>query len=329
MMGNFRWVAIKLTVFTAITIAVTVWLAATIGNLRLFSSPYVVTAEFTDASGLLQGDVVKAAGVTVGRVGGIRVTDGIAQVDLSIDEGVDLPAGMGAEIRFRNLIGQRMVTLVGEGSPTDSLASGATIPLDQTRGAFDLTALFNGLRPLIRSTDPHDVNIVTREVVAALAGRERELEGFLTNVALVSDTLASKDAELASLLDGFGAVSDDLAGRDRQLNRTLGAMADLVTDLAADRDSLDQALITLSDAADRLRGLVDRNDGRIAAEVADLETLLDAVDDEKQNLRAAVRALPDFLIATERATTYGQWTNIHLIHVCKDDLGTCGRTWAQ
>ena len=329
MTGSFRWVAIKLTVFTLITIAVTIWLAAIIGNLRLFSNPYVVTAEFSDASGLLQGDVVKAAGVTVGRVAGIRVVDGIAEVDLSIDEGVDLPAGMGAEIRFRNLIGQRMVTLVGEGSAADSLGSGDRIALDETRGAFDLTALFNGLRPLIRSTDPADVNIVTREVANALAGHERELEGFLTNVALVSDTLASKDVALARLLDGFGTVTEDLAGRDRQLDRTLGAMADLVTDLAADRGSLDQALVTLSDASERLRGLVDRNDDRIAAEVDDLRIILDAVDDEKQNLRAAIRALPDFLVATERATTYGQWSNIHLIHVCKDDLGTCGQRWAQ
>jgi phospholipid/cholesterol/gamma-HCH transport system substrate-binding protein len=329
MMGNLRWIAIKLTVFTLVTIAVTIWLAAIIGNLRLFSSPYVVTAEFTDASGLLQGDVVKAAGVTVGRVADIRISDGIALVDLSVDEGVDLPAGMGAEIRFRNLVGQRMVTLVGEGSATDTMVSGDVISLDKTRGAFDLTALFNGLRPLIRSTDPHDVNIVTREVVAALQGREEELEGFLGNVALVSDTLADKDAELTRLLDGFGAVAEDLAGRDRQLNTTLAAMADFVSDLAADRDALDQALITLSDAATRLRGVVDRNDVRIAAEVKDLEVLLDAIDDEKKNLRSAIRALPDFLVATERATTYGQWANIHLIHVCKDDFGTCGSRWAQ
>lgn len=329
MTGNFRWIALKLTIFTIVTIVITIWLAAIIGNLRLFSSPYVVTAEFSDASGLLEGDVVKAAGVTVGRVADIRIADGIAEVDLSIDEGVELPSGMGAEIRFRNLIGQRMVTLVGEGSATETMSSQDRIALDQTRGAFDLTALFNGLRPLIRSTDPQDVNIVTREVAAALQGREREFEGFLENVTAISRTLASKDVELARLLDGFGTVTDDLAGRDRQLNTTLAAMAEFVSDLAADRESLDQALVTLSDAATRLRGVVDRNDVRIAGSIEDLETLLDAVDDEKQNLRAAVRALPDFLIATERATTYGQWSNIHLIHVCKDELGDCGRRWAQ
>lgn len=329
MSGSIRWISIKLAVFTVVTIAITIWLAAIIGNFRLFSNPYVVHTEFTDASGLLNGDVVKAAGVTVGRVGNIRISNGIALVDLAIDEAVDLPAGMGAEIRFRNLIGQRMVTLVGEGSATESLRHGDTIELAKTRGAFDLTALFNGLRPLIRSTNPDDVNIVTREVVAALAGREEELAGFLRNVALVSDTLADKDRELSDLLDGFNLVTEDLAGRDAQLRRTLAAMAQLLSDLAADRDAIDDALVTLSDATERLRGVVARNDERIAAEVDDLEIILDAVDDEKENLREAVQNLPDFLIATERATTYGQWANIHLIHACKDDLGTCGTRWVQ
>ena len=45
-----------------------------------------ITAELTDASGLLRGDVVKAAGVTVGRVEEIgirdgRVGDGVARTD--------------------------------------------------------------------------------------------------------------------------------------------------------------------------------------------------------------------------------------------------------
>lgn len=329
MSGNIRWIATKLAIFTVVTIAVTVWLAAVIGNLRLFSSPYVVTAQFSDASGLLNGDVVKAAGVTVGRVSDIRIVNGIAMVDLAVDEGTEIPAGVGAEIRFRNLIGQRMVTLVGDGSATASLRDGDEISLDRTRPAFDLTALFNGLRPLIRSTDPNDINIVTREVVAALSGREEEFAGFLGNVALVSDTLADKDTELATLLEGFTVVTQDLAGRDRQLNTTLAAMAELVSDLAADSDSIDAALVTLSDASKRLRGVVARNDERIAGSVEDLEILLDAVEDEKENLKKAVRNLPEFLIAVERATTYGQWANIHLIHACKDDLGTCGQRWAQ
>ena len=329
MMGNFRWVAVKLGVFTVVTIVITGWLAAVIGNLRLGSSPYVVPAEFSDASGVLKGDAVKSAGVTIGRVQDIRVEDGIAKVDLSIDENVELPEGMSVAIRFRNLVGQRMVTFFGEGDPRDSLEHGDLIPLDRTKPAFDLTALFNGLRPLIRSTTPGDINIVSREVFAALQGRSADLEGFLANVAEVSEMIGQKDAQLTELLNGFNAVTADLAGRGDQLNNTLGAMDRFLNRLASDSDALDAALVTLDDASSRLHRIVARNDERIESSVDDLAILLDAVDDKRADLRAALRALPDMLVAAERANSYGQWSNIHLINACKDDFGTCGTKVAQ
>lgn len=324
MTRNFRWIAVKLGVFTIVTIIITVWLAAVIGNLRLGSSPYTITAEFSDASGVLKGDAVKSAGVTIGRVQEIRVEDGIAKVDLSIDENIDLPAGLSVAIRFRNLVGQRMVTFFGEGDPTASMVPGEVIPLDRTKPAFDLTALFNGLRPLIRSTAPADINIVSREVLAALQGRSSDLEGFLANVAEVSQVIGSKDRQLSELLNGFNTVTADLAGRGDQLNTTLGAMNKFLTQLSADGDSLRQALTTLDDASTRLRRIVANNDERIASSVDDLAILLDAVDDKRGDLRSALRALPDMLLAVERGNSYGQWSNIHLIHVCKDDFGTCG-----
>jgi hypothetical protein len=62
----------------------------------------------------------------------------------------------------------------------------------------------------------------------------------------------------------------------------------------------------------------------IKGEVDDLQVLLDAVNDKRHDLRRVIRALPKMLVAIERAGSYGQWANIHLIEACKDDLGTCG-----
>lgn len=322
---HIRWVAIKLAVFTVVTIIVTVWLAAVIGNLRIGSQPYQIEAEFTDASGLLVGDVVKAAGVTVGRVSDIRVDDGLAIVTLSIDEGVELPAELSAEIRFRNLVGQRMVALVDDSDAGGYTRGGDLITLDRTSPAFDLSALFNGLRPLIRSTDPHDINIVARSLTRALSGRARDVETILGNVADLADTISARDDDLTALLDGLGTVTEDLAGRDVQLRQTLADLDTFLTATAAARSDLSAALVSLDSATVRLRRIVAANDDNIRSELRDLATILDAVDDKRRRLRSVVRGLPEMLIAIERATGYGQWANIHLVDVCKDDLGTCGR----
>ncbi len=189
---GLSWISAKLIIFTAFTAAVTLWLASIIGNFQFFASPYEIKAEFTDATGLLNGDVVKAAGVTVGRVESIQVRNGLAIVTMSIDEDARIPADVEAEVRFRNLIGQRMIKLVQPETTTSEalLRDGDLISLDHTDPAFDLSDLFNGLRPLIRSTNPADINTVAREVTTALRGREDNLAGLLSNVSDISDMLA-------------------------------------------------------------------------------------------------------------------------------------------
>lgn len=326
-MVNFRWVAIKLGIFTVVTIAVTTWLATIIGNFQLFSAPYEVTAEFSDATGVLGGDVVKAAGVTIGRVSTIEIEDGIAIVAMAIDEDVDLPDRLSARIRFRNLVGQRMITLA-EDPEAPSFRDGR-IPLTHTRSAFDLTALFNGLRPLIRSTDPKDINVVSAAVVEALGGRSDEVEGILSNLADVADVVATRDTELQSLLDGVNSVTSDLAGRDQQLRSTLRDLNSFLGTFAATRSDLDRALVTLEQAATSFKRVVDESGADIEADVAHLATIFDAVEDKRDDLRSALRSLPDMLVAVERTNAYGEWGNIHLVHVCKDDFGTCGGRGAQ
>lgn len=326
MMG-IRWTAFKLAVFTIVTIVVTTWLASVIGNFALFGSPYEIKAEFTDATGVLKGDVVKAAGVTIGRVKGIEVDRGAAIVSISVDEGVELPADLRARVRFRNLIGQRMIEL--EASERDAgsgrLEAGDVIPVSMTEPAFDLTELFNGLRPLIRSTDPADINLVSQALVQALEGREKDFEGFLGNVAALSETVASRDKEIAGLLRDVNIVTSDLAGRDTQLRTTLSSLNEFLADVAASREQLAGALQTLDEAATTFNRIVERNDENLEQELKDLAVIFDAVNDKRAALRRVIRGLPDFLIATERATTYGQWSLLHVVDLCRDDSGTCGR----
>lgn len=327
-MTSLRWTSVKLTVFTIVTIVVTTWLAMVIGNFSLLGGPYEIKAEFTDATGVLKGDVVKAAGVTVGRVTSIAVVDGVAVVTMAIDEDVDLPAGIGASIRFRNLVGQRMVTLeADEPGASGMLAGGDVIPLELTEPAFDLSELFNGLRPLIRSTNPRDINAVSEALITALSGREDAFEGFVGNVADLSEMLASKDKQITKLLDNVNIVASDLAGRDAQLRNTLAALNSFLGDVSASRGDLEVALTTLDDAATRFDRIISRNDENISQEIDDLAIIFDAVNDKRKALKGALRALPDFVISAERVTSYGQWTQTHVVHLCKDDLATCGTRW--
>ena len=327
-MKSFRWIAAKLAIFTVVTAIITTALASNIGNFPLFSDQYEVTAEFTDATGLLKGDVVKAAGVTVGRVTAVEYVNGLAEVTLSISAETDLPADLSAAIRYRNLIGQRMIVLSESPEAGDGLTEdGDLIPLARTEPAFDLSVLFNSLRPLIRSTNPDDINIVTSELLQAMEGRGDEIESLIGNIATITHAIGSKNDELEILLKNVNTIAADLSGRDQQLTRTLGNIDSFLTSISEGREDLAVALDTLDEAARRLDRVVEENDGNIRAEVDDLAILLDAVNDKRDALKKAVHRLPEVLRAVSRVNSYGEWSMVHLIDVCKDDTGECGRRW--
>jgi ABC-type transporter Mla subunit MlaD len=103
--------SIKLAIFATVTVLLTGVLAATIANTG-FGATSTYTAVFTDASGLAEGDDVRIRGVKVGRVASLEVLDDhLAAVDLEVETGRRLPAGVTATVKYRNIIGQRYVAL--------------------------------------------------------------------------------------------------------------------------------------------------------------------------------------------------------------------------
>ncbi len=102
---------IKSIVFTLVTVLVTAALAATIKN-SSGTGGKPMAAVFTDATSLNKGDDVRMAGVKVGTVSKIEVIENrYAKASFTVSDAVDLTRGTTAELRFRNLVGQRYISL--------------------------------------------------------------------------------------------------------------------------------------------------------------------------------------------------------------------------
>ena len=170
---------IKLIVFIVVTVLATGMLAATIGNIRLGgTTPY--RALFTDATGLMKGDDVRIAGVRVGEVDSVAVTESggrsLAEVTFTVDADRPVAVSTKAQIRYRNLVGQRYVALSEGAGSGRRLTENGTIPLRQTQPALDLTVLFNGFKPLFAALNPEDVNSLRLRDHQDPAGRGRQRE---------------------------------------------------------------------------------------------------------------------------------------------------------
>src|SRR5688500_4462595 len=98
---------VKLVVFMVVTSILTLFLAATIGNITL-GGKKSYSAIFGDVTGLLTGNDVRIAGVQVGQVDKIELSDRrFAKVTFSMDADYPLAESAILRLRYRNLVGER------------------------------------------------------------------------------------------------------------------------------------------------------------------------------------------------------------------------------
>lgn len=99
--------------FVLIGIACLGYLAIKLGKLEVFGAGgYTVSADFPSVAGLKVGDPVEIAGVKVGRVDSLGLSqDDRARLLLRLNDGVKLQEDVIASVRARGLIGDKFVLL--------------------------------------------------------------------------------------------------------------------------------------------------------------------------------------------------------------------------
>ena len=234
-------------------------LVITIGNIS-FSGTKEYKAQFADATGVVKGDDIRIAGVKVGTVKKVEVVDETqALVTFTVEEDTQLNASTHASIRYRNLVGQRYISLTQDAGETDVLGDGETIPVDRTSPALDLTVLFNGFKPLFQALSPDDINKLSYEIVQVFQGEGGTLESLLGHTASITQTLADRDAVIGDLIDNLDFVLQHVADRDDQLSSLITNFRDLITGLKDDREAILSSLDGISElsveTADLIKGI--------------------------------------------------------------------------
>jgi phospholipid/cholesterol/gamma-HCH transport system substrate-binding protein len=306
---------IKLVVFIVVTVLATGLLAATIGNLR-FGGTTSYEALFTDATGLLKGDDVRIAGVRVGEVDGVAVARhggrSVARVTFNVDSDRPVAVSTRAQIRYRNLVGQRYVALSEGAGSGRALTAHGTIPLRQTQPALDLTVLFNGFKPLFAALNPQDVNAFAMEIIKTLQGEAGDVSSLLGHTASLTSTLADRDAVIGRTIDNLNAVLGTVDERGKQLSTLISELQRFVSGLATDREAIGASLTNIANLADATAGLVKEGRPAIRADVKQLGAVAGNLDDNKQVVAGVLQRLPRKLDTITRTATYGSWFNFYL-----------------
>ena len=305
---------VKLLVFIVVTTLATSLLVIMVGNLTFGASkPY--KAEFVDATGVVKGDDVRVAGVKVGSVTDIEIIDrtrALVSFDVEADVAVNLATH--AAIRYRNLVGQRYISLSQQVGDTTPLEEDAIIDVRNTSPALDLTVLFNGFKPLFQALSPDDINQLSYEIVQVFQGEGGTLESLLGHTASVTKTLADRDEVISDLIVNLDDVLDRIADRDTELSDLILSFKQLVKGLKQDRKPILDSLEQISALSEETASLVTGIRKPFTNDIKQLRRFADNVNRNKGELDRALQVLPIKLEKVGRTAIYGSYFNFYLCH---------------
>ncbi|RLV55019.1 MCE family protein [Aeromicrobium phragmitis] len=308
-------ILIKSIVFTLVTVLATIALAGTIRN-SVGGTAKEYTAMFTDATSLNKGDDVRMAGVKVGTVEHIRVAENrLAEVRFTVSNQVRVRGGTTAELRFRNLVGQRYIALEPPEDPGPTLQAGYTFGTSATRPALDLTMLFNGFQPLMKFLSPEDVNKLSEQIIAVFQGEGATVEGLLSSTASLTQTIAEKDEVIGQLIDSLSAVLTTINSRSDQLDTTIITLQQLVSGLAEDREVIGSTLDGLGNLTVSVSELLEEGRAPLKGSIAALDRLSGNLSNAEAVLNSFFEVLPTKLDRIGRLGSYGSWLNFYVCSI--------------
>jgi phospholipid/cholesterol/gamma-HCH transport system substrate-binding protein len=201
-------------------------------------------AEFTDVFGLRANSDVRVRGVQVGKVVGIDLQkSGTALITFTVASDERLTEEDRLAIRFQNLVGQRYLGIVGAddgpgaaGGAGNQRHKGAllnadrVIPVSKTSGSFDITSLFNGLRPLLTGADPAVFNTFAQNMIDLLQGEGGVGIGdVLGDVERLTNFATNKNVMIRTIINNLGVISEQLQGKSaiiKALMENMGMLFD-------------------------------------------------------------------------------------------------------
>jgi phospholipid/cholesterol/gamma-HCH transport system substrate-binding protein len=205
----------RLGLSIAFTVGLIILLSNTLTN-PVAVNTRTYTAEFTDASGLHPDGDVRVRGVRVGKIESVALArrDGqnVAQVKLTLDRKYGVVAITRLAIKFQALTGVRYVdvTNAAEGYRESDLVT--QVPTTMTQPSFDVTALFNGLQPVLATLSPAEINTFTANAASFLTGDGSGLAPLLASVNRLTAFVSDRQQVVSTLIRNLSEAGDALGG---------------------------------------------------------------------------------------------------------------------
>lgn len=231
---------------------------------------YRIHAYFDDASGLITKSRVTIAGISVGNIDSIRLVDGRARIDMTIQDDVAIFEDGTARRVSASLLGEYVLTI--------------------NPGAEGGRQLVDGDEIAVAGSAPAMGDIMTD--VGAIARSVRAVAAQLETTFGTDEGGRQMAAALQNLSEALEAVNRTIQANQYVIDRTLENIEGITSDA---RPRLDAILANVERITNEARHILEDNEEDVSAAVAE-------VDDTIASIHRASEELEDVLADVEEVT---------------------------
>ena len=296
---------VKIGAVSIVAILLLLLMAFKADSLPLIGGGDTYHADFTDSSGIKPNDEVRIAGVRVGKVTDVALTDGHVDVTFRVDTGAKFGTQTNAEIKVKTLLGAMFLALEPKGS--GQLAKGSTIPTSRTRSAYDVVQAFSGLAERAQQIDLPQLTTSLNTLADATKDTPAALQSTLKGLSALSANVAARDAQLNTLLGNLKKVSGVLADRDQDIVTLMKDSDVLLRAVVARREAVHQLLVSTSKLSTELTALVVQSRADLKPALSNLQSVVEVLRKNQNNLDNSLRLMAPFYRVFTNVLGTGPW----------------------
>ncbi len=184
----------RLGIFFAVALVAAFILLEVVGSVSSFKPGYRIHALFNNVQELKVGNTVKMAGVKIGQVEKISLTNNHVKVTFKIDRNAEVHTDSKATVKFTGLMGENYI----------SIDFGTTTGVKATDGAY------------LSSTEQPDISALMAKLDNVASGVENLTKSFTGDkidnlLGPFTDFLKQNNAPLTAMIGNMRTVSDRIA----------------------------------------------------------------------------------------------------------------------
>jgi phospholipid/cholesterol/gamma-HCH transport system substrate-binding protein len=292
-----------------LVVAAIAWAGFNANSLPLIGGGTGYTAYFTEAAGLVPGNEVRVAGVTVGKVTGVSLAGDQVKVTFEVKNTWVGDASTVA-IDIKTVLGSKYLALDPLGPAAQDPS--APIPVSRTTSPYDVTQAFQQLSVVFQQINSASVAKALDDIATTFANTPPEVHQALTGLSSLSEAIAAQDDQLATLLQGSDKVTGTLAGEDNEFQTLINDGNLLLAELEQQQQAIGSLLTGTEALATQLSGLVRDDNAELGPLLAKLGQVTGVLEQNQANLNRALQLAGPYTRLTGNVLGSGSWFDAYL-----------------